>query len=165
MKKSTRRVIETFPLLEQKLLEHGSNELEEEIPRPLNQIQSTFLKLAIFFEKPESAYFDLAVLYKNLDDDWLEWALELITQFFREDTFLIKKPSFALIKDGSEFLNLSQFANYLTEQGVKYDRQKVNLYLERGKIPEPDLLVGGTKYWSSSTVIKYCEKEKQRRLN
>ena len=43
-----------------------------------------------------------------------------------------------IIKDGSDYLNLTQFAQYLTDQGLRYDRQKVNLYYERGKIPQPD---------------------------
>lgn len=162
MKKTTSRIIDTFPFMKQKVEENKSGLLTEEALQSLDPLQGTFLRLACFFENPNEVNFDLAALYKYLDDDWLEWALELITQFFREDTFLIKKPTFALIKDGSEFLNLSQFANFLTDKGLKYDRQKVNLYLERGKIPEPDLFVSGTKYWSKSTVNKYSEKEIQR---
>ena len=77
------------------------------------------MKLALFFEYPGEAHFDLAFLYKDLDNDWLEWALELITQFFQKDTFLIQNPSFAMIKDGSDYLNLTQFAQFLTETGLK----------------------------------------------
>jgi len=59
-------------------------------------------------------------------------------------------------------LNQSQFAKYLTGQGLKYDRQKIDLYIDRGKLPQPDLIVGGTKYWSHSTAERYSEKEKNR---
>ena len=31
----------------------------------------------------------------------------------------------------------------------------MNLYYERGKLPQPDLLIDGTKYWSRSTAVKY----------
>ena len=37
--------------------------------------------------------------------------------------------------------------NLLTELGLKHDRQKVNLYYERGKIPQPELWMDGAKYW------------------
>ena len=89
-------------------------------------------------------------------------ALKLITQFFQKDTYLIQNSSFVIIKDGSDYLNLTQFAQFLTDQGLRYDRQKVNLYYERGKIPQPDLLIGGTKYWSRETATRYTEQEKEK---
>ena len=159
MKKTTQCIVVKFPTLEEKIEAYGS--VEEKALQSLGPMEQVFLKMAWFFENPKKADFDLALLYKNLDNDWLEWALELVTQFFREDTFLIQKPSLAIIKDGSDYLNQSQFAQYLTEQGLRYDRQKVNLYYERGKIPEPDLRVAGTKYWSKTTASKYLEQEKK----
>ena len=67
-------------------------------------------------------------------------------------------------EDDSNYLNQSQFANFLTENGLKYDRAKVKNYYDRGLIPTPDLIVSGTKYWMKSTVQQYYQKE-QRRLN
>jgi hypothetical protein len=50
--------------------------------------------------------------------------------------------------------------------GVPYDRQKLSLYYERGKVPKADLfLSSGTKYWHVSTVQNFCEKEEQRLSN
>ncbi|USK34474.1 hypothetical protein LIT25_03640 [Bacillus sp. F19] len=40
--------------------------------------------------------------------------------------------------------------------------QKLHLYYDRGKVPQPDLIVGGIKYWSKATAQAYCEKEKNR---
>ena len=97
-----------------------------------------------------------------MDNDWLEFALELITEYFRKATYLIKKPTYSLIKDVSDYHSLSQFADYLSQKGLRYDRQKLNLYYERGKAPESDLLVGGVKYWSIKTVKSYTKKEKIR---
>jgi protein involved in sex pheromone biosynthesis len=163
MKNTTKRIVEKFPNLEEKVLEmNGSGLVIVDDIQSLDSVECTFLKLALFFEDPKNAYFDLAFLYKELDNDWLEWALELITQFFQEDTYLIQKPSFMIIKDGSDYLNLTQFAQYLTDQGLRYDRQKVNLYYERGKIPQPDLWIGGTKYWSRNTATSYMKQEKKR---
>jgi hypothetical protein len=165
MKKTTRRIIGKFPMLEDKLLAHEDIELAADALKSLDPVQRTFLKLTWFFENPDHEHFDLNTLYQHLEDDWLEWALELITLYFREDTFLIKKSSFSIVKENdSNYLNQSQFANFLTENGLKYDRAKVKNYYDRGLIPTADLIVSGTKYWMKSTVQKYCQKE-QRRLN
>ena len=165
MKKATQRIIEKFPMFADKLLAHEDIELAADALKSLDPVQRTFLKLACFFENPDHEHFDLHTLYQHLEDDWLEWALELITLYFREDTFLIKKPSFSIVKENdSNYLNQSQFANFLTENGLKYDRAKVKNYYDRGLIPAADLIVSGTKYWMKSTVQQYCQKE-QRRLN
>jgi hypothetical protein len=152
MKRTTRRIVEKLPNLEDKIVAHESVLLAEEALQSLDKVDQTFLKLAWFFENPEEANFNLTCLYQNLDDDWLEWALELITLYFSEDTYLIKKPSYSIIRDGSEYVNQSHFADYLNENGLTYTRQKINNYLVRGKIPEADVEIDGTKYWKLSTV-------------
>lgn len=162
MKKTTHRIIETFPKFQGKLEARHNIITIEEALKGLNEIEATFLRLAWFFEDPETENFNLSYLYRYLDDEWLEFALELITEYFRKDTYLIKKPSYSLVKDGSDYLSLSQFADYLSEEGLRYDRQKLNLYFERGKVPGPDLVVGGVKYWTTETARKYGEKEKER---
>jgi hypothetical protein len=162
MKKTTGRIVELFPEFLGKLKAYESPSLMEEAQEGLNEIQATFLKLAWFFENPEHEHFNIGSLYRHLENDWLEFALELITEYFREDTYLIRQPSYSLIKDGSDHLSLSQFADYLSEQGLRYNRQKLNLYYERGKVPEPDLVVGGTKYWSIKTARSFGEDEKKR---
>ena len=128
-----------------------------------NPVEHIFLQLALFFEHPEEVHFDLACLYKDLDNNRIEWALELINQFFREDTFLIQNPSSTMVKEeDSDYLNLTQFAQFLTEKGLRYDRKKVNLYYERGKIPQPDSWIGGFRYWSRETATMYLEQEMKR---
>jgi protein involved in sex pheromone biosynthesis len=162
MKKATRRIIEKFPKFEARLNNHENISLDESVLKELDQVQGTFLKLAWFFEAPKKESFDLGSLYRHLDNDWLEFALELITEYFREDTYLIQKPSYSLIKDGSDYLSLSQFAEELRKRGLRYDRQKLNLYFERGKVPQPELVIGGVKYWSKKTVQLYGEQEERR---
>ncbi|QWC25155.1 hypothetical protein KJK41_22060 (plasmid) [Bacillus haikouensis] len=162
MKKTTGRIVETFPQFKGKLKAYENPMLVEEAQKGLNEIQATFLQLAWFFEDPENEAFDMGLLYRHLDNDWLEWALELITEYFRNDTYLIQKPTYSLIREGSDYKNMSQFADYLSEQGLRYDRQKLNLYFKRGKVPQPDLVVGGIKYWSKETVQSYGEQEKLR---
>ncbi|MDR7074166.1 hypothetical protein [Fictibacillus barbaricus] len=157
MKHTSKKILEVFPDIEECLL--GKVKGNKEV----NPVKRTFLQLGTFFENPKQEHFDLAHLYPYLDDDWLELALELITLYFWEETYLIQKPSYSLIKDGSEYLNQTEFARYLTDQGVPYDRQKLNLYYERGKVPEANLLLGsGKKYWHLSSVQAFYEQEKNR---
>ncbi|MEK5066843.1 hypothetical protein [Cytobacillus sp. FSL R5-0596] len=161
MKKATQRIIEKFPNLKEKLNNDENLFLSEEV-QELDETQITFLKLACFFEAPDKRSFDLGYLYRSLDNDWLEFALELITEYFRDDTYLIQKPSYSLIKEGSDFYSMAQFADELNKRGLRYDRQKLNLYFQRGKVPQPDLVIGGVKYWSEKTVQLYGDQEEIR---
>jgi hypothetical protein len=164
MKHTTKKILEVFSDLEQRLL--GNESVNDEDLSLMNPVKRTFLQLGWFFEHPGEGHFDLALLYQHLDNDWLEFALELITRYFREETYLIQKPSYSLIKDGSDYLNQTEFARYLTDQGVPYDRQKLNLYYERGKVPKADLFLGsGKKYWHLSTVQAFYEQEKNRMIH
>ena len=87
MKNTTKRIVEKFPNLEEKVVEKKGSGLVVVDAIPFSDsVERIFLKLALFFEYPEEAHFDLSSLYKSLDNEWLEWALELITQFFQEDT-------------------------------------------------------------------------------
>jgi hypothetical protein len=52
MKKATRRIVEKFPQLEYKLNTYENISLEEAL-KGVDEVQSTFLKLAWFFEEPE----------------------------------------------------------------------------------------------------------------
>ncbi|MBH0171497.1 hypothetical protein [Fictibacillus sp. 18YEL24] len=159
MKNATCRIVDKFPEFEDKLHVYENMLLVDEALKEVDDVQATFLKLAWFFEDPEKETFNLGLLYRHLDNDWLEFALELVTEYFRKDTYLIQKPTYSLIREGSHYKSMSQFADYLSEQGLRYDRQKLNLYFERGKVPHPDLVVGGVKYWSDETVQTYAVQE------
>lgn len=130
----------------------------------LNHVEATFLKLAWFFEEPEHENFNIGLLYHHLDGEWLELALELVTQFFKEDTFLIQQPTFSIIREGKDhFYNQKQFADFLSESGLNYDKRKLNVYYNRGKLPKADVLLTGKPYWNRSTVEDFCEQEKSRK--
>ncbi|WP_061810472.1 hypothetical protein [Rossellomorea vietnamensis] len=162
MKNATRRILETFPILKDKVHAFENRQQVHEALTGLDDVQATFLQLVWFFEDPENETFNMGLLYRHLDNEWLEFALELMTEYFRRDTYLIQKPTYSLIREGADYKSMSQFADYLSEQGLRYDRQKLNLYFERGKVPQPDLVVGGIKYWSKETVQNYEEQEKIR---
>src|SRR5699024_7124192 len=159
MKQSTKRILEHFPFLEEHLKTNESALLTDEVLSKLNNVEQIFLRLAWFFENPETENFNLESIYKNLDNNWIELSLEVIRLFFVKDTYLIQKPTHAVITDGDYYMNQSKFANFLTENGLNYDRAKINMYIKRGIIPDPDITVSGTKYWERSTCEKFLKKQ------
>jgi hypothetical protein len=175
VRKVTQHIIDRFPsfedyLIEQKSIatpkkddEDGAYQLKRHTGiEDLNEVERTFFMLARFFENPEEEGFDLIMLYTYLQDDWLEIALQLIASFFKEETHLIKNPSFSIVREDHEYLNQNQFAAYLNDQGLNYDRIKLNVYYKRGKLPEPDQMFAEKPYWLRSTVERFCEQEKRR---
>jgi hypothetical protein len=163
MKHSTKRIIERFPKFKGKLKAYNNILSVEEAMQGLTEVEAVFLRLACFFEAPEQESFNIGLLYHHLENEWLEFALELMTQFFREDTYLIQKPSFSILRETPDhYLNQKQFADFLSEHGLNYDKRKLNVYYSRGKIPKADVELAGTPYWSISTVEAFCEQEKKR---
>jgi hypothetical protein len=163
MKRSTKRIIESFPKFKGKLKAYENILSVEEAMKGLTDVEAVFLKLAWFFEAPEQESFNIGLLYHHLDNDWLEFALELLTQFFQEDTYLIQHPTISILRETKDhYFNQKQFADFLSEQGLNYDKRKLNVYYSRGKIPKADVELAGTSYWSKSTVEDFCEQEKER---
>ena len=163
MKSSTKRIVETFPKFKGRLKAYENINLVKEALKGLTEVEATFLKLAWFFEAPEYESFNIRWLYKYLDDEWLEFALQLMVQFFREDTYLIQKPTLSILREpGENYFNQKQFADFLSENGLHYDKRKLNVYYSRGKLPKADIELAGTPYWSKHTVEGFYEQEKKR---
>jgi hypothetical protein len=163
MKASTKRIIEKFPKFKGKLKAYENILSVEEALQGLTDVEAVFLRLAWFFEAPEHESFNIGLLYHRLDNEWLEFALELMTLFFREDTFLIQKPTFSILREMPDhYFNQKKFADFLSEHGLNYDKRKLNVYYSRGKLPKADVELAGTPYWSKSTVKEFCEQEKER---
>ncbi|MBT2728826.1 hypothetical protein J7E63_18070 [Bacillus sp. ISL-75] len=163
MKRSTKRIIEKFPNFKGKLKAYENILTVEEAMQGLTEVEAVFLRLAWFFEAPEYESFNIGLLYHHLDNEWLEFALELMTQFFQEDTYLIQKPTFSILRETPDhYFNQKQFADFLSEHGLNYDKRKLNVYYSRGKLPKADVELAGTPYWSKSTVEMFCEQEKGR---
>jgi len=162
MKKTTERIIEKFPFLAGEIEKFKEQSLEAKDLSSLSDVEKTFLELACFFENPERAGFDLQALYKRLDNDWLELAIELIGQFFKEDTYLIPNSTLFFVNEKDEYLNQSQFAEYLSSKGLNYNRAKLNIYYKRGIIPKADIILSEKPHWKRSTVESYCELEKEK---
>ncbi|MBT2655375.1 hypothetical protein J7E81_09010 [Bacillus sp. ISL-18] len=163
MKRSTKRIIEKFPNFKAKLKAYENILSVEEAMQGLTEVEAVFLRLTWFFEAPEQESFNIGLFYHHLDNEWLEFALELMIQFFREDTYLIQQPTFSILRETPDhYFNQKQFADFLSENGLNYDKRKLNVYYSRGKLPKADVEFAGTPYWSKSTVEMFCEQEKER---
>ncbi|MBP2080127.1 hypothetical protein [Oceanobacillus polygoni] len=161
MKQATVKITEQFPILEQALHANQSTLLTEETLSKLSDVEQVFLRLAWFFENPGSENFNLESLYKFLDNEWLEFALEVIHIFFYKDTYLIRNPQHSLVTDGNYYMNQSRFAEFLQENGLKYDKAKLSVYITRGIVPKADITISGTKYWEQSTCEKFLKEQQQ----
>ncbi len=150
-------------MLQQYLSVNESILLSDEALSNLNEVQQVFLRLAWFFENPDKANFNLGGIYQNLQDDWLEFSLEVICDFFRKDTYLIQDPTHSIITEGDYYMNQSRFAEFLNDNGLKYDRSKLNVYINRGKAPKADITVSGIKYWERSTCEKFLNEQLKER--
>jgi len=157
MKNSTDMILDRLPVLNQYINTDECILISNEALSKLNDMEQTFLKLVCFFEDPNEQNFNLESIYKTLEDDWLVFALEVIFVFFKKDTYLLKESKVEFVTENNNYLNQSQFVDFLNNNGVKYTRQKMNTYIKRGKIPEPSLVVAGVKYWDHSVCVEYLK--------
>lgn len=155
MKNTTQKIINQFPQL--KPLLDKSNKEVLKTSSTLSELEKTFLQLARFFEKPNEEALSLQLLYQHLEDEWLEFALQLIVEFFRNETYLIKNPNFSIIRDSQDYYTQSDFARYLEDKGIHFPQNKIAVYRKRGKFPKEDLLIAGTPYWSKYTVESFAK--------
>ncbi|MFG6121126.1 hypothetical protein [Thalassobacillus sp. B23F22_16] len=159
MKKATEKIINYFPSLKDNIPDCDSILLEEQTLQELSDTEQVFLKMIWFFEQPSQNNFNLYDLLEYLDQDWLSLALESIMTFFYKDNYFGDNPGFSLITDESDYMNQTNFANFLNEHkklhGRNFSRPMLNSYLNRGIIPTPDLELAGTKYWLKETCESY----------
>ncbi|PDY14150.1 hypothetical protein COO16_04095 [Bacillus pseudomycoides] len=158
MRKATQLIIKEFPVLEQHLHSHEDTLLRQKALDSLeSEVEKTFLILAWFFEDPQKNDFDVRKLYNYLQDDWLEFSLDILNTFFKHDTYLINKPTHSVILDRDDYFSQTSFANFLNEKGFKFDQRKISVYRKRGSIPKEDIVIAGIPYWSKFTVEEYAK--------
>jgi hypothetical protein len=151
MKKATKKIIEMFPYLREHI---GDNPCENQ--QTLNNIDKTFLQLISFFENPEKEHCDLNMFYANLEGDWLQFAIEMISLYFRKDTYLIPELTESIIIS-DDYVDQSSASRLLAKKGVKnFTQSKIATYIGRNKFPKEDLVVAGKKFWKTSTIDKYA---------
>ena len=162
MKKSTSKIIEALPMLEKHLPSGDDMPVAFNFVESLNETENTFLKLVFFFEKPNENQFQLQDIYTNLSDDWLVLALDSIRLFFEKDTYLLKNTvTHSLTKDGENYLNQKDFVDFLNENGQNYSEAKLSVYIQRDKMPLPDLVISDTRYWLKDTCKNFADELKK----
>lgn len=166
MKMSLKYVYERYPNVKDKV--EGKTKGKEV---QLTNTEDAFYQLALFFNDPDGYSFNVAVLYKNLQDDDLSYALQALLYFFRNDTYLIKhkeKISPFLISEHDEIdteglYNQTKAADYLQSFGLNYSQSKIATYLSRGgNIPSPDITIRGKPFWYETTLKLFAEEESNR---
>lgn len=160
MKNASKLIIEKFPYLHEHINAHQNVLARQQVINDMdNQIEETFIELLWFFEDPNNNSFDLQVVYKTLNDDWLLFALEVIEVFFRNDLYLINKPLNSLIVT-DDYVDQSGASRQLILNGLEsYTQNKVATYIYRDTFPEPDLIISNKRYWKKSTISDYAKME------
>lgn len=156
MKGSLQMIFDKYPKVKEKFYNN-------EIQLSTNQ-EDVFYQLCLFMNEPDKYSFNISLLYQFLEDNELIFALQTISFFFRNDTYLIKEKQNLLIKDVSddiELFNQQMFSDYLSNNGFNFSPQKVNTYKRRGIIPQGDISIGGKPYWLKETVEQYLRELKQ----
>ncbi len=173
MKHSTTEIVKLVPVLSDIL--NGSEASEPEVIalNSLNQTERTFLKLVIFFESPNENDFNVRELFETLSGEWLSLALKSLNTFFEKDTFLLPKETHSFTTQCDEtsiithfkeyshyYLNQKQFVDLLNEYGLNYTEAKFSVYIKRGKVPESDIELSGSRYWLKTTCENHAKELK-----
>lgn len=155
MKKSLDQIYNLYPNVAKKMK-------KEDVV--LTNVEDVFYQLALFANDPDTYSFNLTLIYKNLTDDHLVFALETIIEFFQKDTYLIKDKKVSFIRntdETEELYNQTMFAKYLSENGLtSYSPRSINVYYERGKLPKADKIINKKPHWYESTVELFLENKK-----
>lgn len=160
MNNSIRFILKEFPKVEKAFLSN-----QEEDTKILDTDEKIILDLVNFFDNPREKEFNLGSIFNNLNSIYLPSVLESIYLFFKKDTYLLPEESFSFISAENEFLNQSDFVNFLDERfdlhGKNFSRAMFNTYLKRGNIPDPDLVISNNKYWTKETAKNYVSSLKK----
>ena len=149
MKKATMEILAKCPSLrfyvESKEQQHDLNSL--------NINEQVLVALARFFEFEES--FDLNQLFKEMDSDWIEFAMDQLLTYFHSDTYLTKSPKPLIIKNPNDLFSQKDFGNLMNEHGGNMDTKKIHMLRKRGKLPIETALIGGKPYWLKEEIETY----------
>lgn len=126
---------------------------------PLNEHEQALVALARFFEYEET--FDLKKLFKEVDPDWIPFALEILLTYFYEDTYLANTQKPLIINNLNDLLSQQNFAELMNEHGHNMDVKKIHMYRKRGKLPKETAMIGGKPYWIKEDVQHYIQSEQK----
>lgn len=121
--------------------------------------------LCLFFENPNEKSFDLKELYNSSNISDMKTGIKAIEYFFRTSTYVLQADTDnSSFLDGEKptydsYMNQSEAARYLSEQGLPFTRGKVSVYIQRGTFPKPDITVSNTNYWTEDTLLHYANQQ------
>jgi len=131
--------------------------------------EAVFYQMCLFFENPKLHQVSLNTLYDHLKDNDLLFALEMIIYFFKKDTDRVINVDQTFYDNNilSEPLAGQSKFSEMVEAAIpdmKFKASMINVYWRRGtRIPNADLIIGGTPYWKESTINEFIEKEIKKR--
>lgn len=149
-KKSVELLLSNYPYLEKMDITKNNSERDE-----------VLYSLLQFFLSPDNEHFDLQQLYLHLDNEDLLLALQSIQLFYSKDTYLLRKDIEPMIlqPEDNPLMNQKDFVEVLVENGIDFDRRKLNVYYNRGQLPSPALYISGKPYWYKSQILRYVRKK------
>ncbi|MEI3614228.1 hypothetical protein [Pseudogracilibacillus sp. SO30301A] len=70
------------------------------------------------------------------------------------------------LKNGKNvaMLDKKRFTEYLNENGIPFSEAKISTYIRREKNPQPDLMIGGKRYWKKESCKKYILEKLEKRV-
>ena len=151
MKNATKEILAKYPNLE---LYVETKEVKTDW-KSLNEHEKALASLSRCFEYGET--FDLNRIFKEMEPDWIPFALEQLSTFFYEDTYLAKTQKPLIIKDPGDLLNQSDFALLMREHGNNTDAKKIHMSRKRGKLPKETIMISGKPYWIREEVQRYIQ--------
>ena len=149
MKKATMEILAKCPNLRFYV---ESKEQQHDL-KSLNKNEQVLVALTRFFEHEES--FDLNQLFKEMDSDWIEFAMDRLLTYFYSDTYLTKSPKPLIIKNPNDLLSQKDFGDLMNEHGANMDAKKIHMLRKRGKLPIETALIGGKPYWLKEEIETY----------
>ena len=149
MKKATMEILAKCPNLR---LYVELNEHQHDL-KILNKNEQVLVALARFFEYEES--FDLNQLFREVDSDWIEFAMDRLLTYFYSDTYLTKSPKPLIIKNPNDLLSQKDFGDLMNEHVGNMDTKKIHMLRKRGKLPTETALIGGKPYWLKEQIETY----------
>ncbi len=121
--------------------------------KSLNQNEQVLVALARFFEYEESL--DLNHVFKEMDSNWIEFAMDRLLTYFYSDTYHAESFKPLIIKNTNDLLSQKDIGELINKHGGNMDTKKIHMLRKRGKLPTETALIGGKPYWLKEEIETY----------
>ena len=149
LKKATIEILEKC----QNLRSYVEQKEQQQDLKSLNQNEQVLVALARFFEYEEA--FDLNRIFKEMDSDWIEFAMDRVLTYFYSDTYHATSIKPLIIKNPYDLLSQKDIGELMNERGGNMDTKKIHMLRKRGKLPTETVVIGGKPYWLKEEIETY----------